>query len=168
MLKETRDFAGCTRVDLLADIADPAHYVAYELWESNEHDLAYRAWRKGDGARGLRTSWTAILFSRSSRLLCSRRPNPVHWRHRGVGVCRPGILDGLEQGADHRRQSRWVYTICQLPARTLSSMVMWWAPLESAEHSASHRPVPTIHSTPVNGGTPRMISSSITACRPVY
>jgi quinol monooxygenase YgiN len=54
MLKETRDFAGCTRVDLLADIADPAHYVAYELWESNEHDLAYRAWRKGDGARGLR------------------------------------------------------------------------------------------------------------------
>lgn len=54
ILKETRSFAGCTRVDLLADIDDRAHYVAYETWESNEHDLAYRAWRQGDGARGLR------------------------------------------------------------------------------------------------------------------
>jgi len=54
ILKETRDFAGCTHVDLLADIADPAHYVAYEGWESNEHDLAYRAWRQGEGATRLR------------------------------------------------------------------------------------------------------------------
>jgi quinol monooxygenase YgiN len=49
ILKGTRGFAGCLRADLLADIADPAHYVAYELWESNEHDLAYRAWRQGEG-----------------------------------------------------------------------------------------------------------------------
>jgi quinol monooxygenase YgiN len=54
ILEQTRNFAGCTRVDLLADIADPAHYVAYELWESNEHDLAYRAWRQGEGATNLR------------------------------------------------------------------------------------------------------------------
>ncbi|SDT41758.1 putative quinol monooxygenase [Microlunatus soli] len=54
ILKDTRSFAGCLRADLLADIADPAHYVAYELWESEEHDLAYRAWRKGDGATNLR------------------------------------------------------------------------------------------------------------------
>ena len=54
ILKETRNFAGCMRVDLLADIADPARYVAYELWESNEHDLAYRAWRQGEGATKLR------------------------------------------------------------------------------------------------------------------
>lgn len=54
VLKATREFNGCMRVDLLADIADPAHYVAYELWESNEHDLAYRAWRQGEGATPLR------------------------------------------------------------------------------------------------------------------
>ena len=54
ILKGTRNFAGCMRVDLLADIADPAHFVAYELWESNEHDLAYRAWRQGEGATKLR------------------------------------------------------------------------------------------------------------------
>lgn len=54
ILEQTRNFAGCLRVDLLADIADPAHYVAYELWESNEHDLAYRAWRQGEGATKLR------------------------------------------------------------------------------------------------------------------
>lgn len=54
MLKETRAFAGCLRVDLLADIADPAHYVAYEIWESDEHDRAYRAWRRGEGATRLR------------------------------------------------------------------------------------------------------------------
>lgn len=53
ILKDTRNFAGCLRVDLLADIADPAHYLAYELWESNEHDLAYRAWRQGEGATKL-------------------------------------------------------------------------------------------------------------------
>lgn len=54
ILKDTRNFAGCLQVDLLADMADPAHYVAYEVWESNEHDLAYRAWRQGEGATTLR------------------------------------------------------------------------------------------------------------------
>jgi quinol monooxygenase YgiN len=54
ILKDTRNFPGCLGVDLLADIADPAHFVAYELWESNEHDLAYRAWRQGEGATKLR------------------------------------------------------------------------------------------------------------------
>ena len=53
ILKETRNFAGCSHVDLLTDIADPAHYVAYEIWESNDHDLAYRAWRQGEGATNL-------------------------------------------------------------------------------------------------------------------
>ncbi|HLT60996.1 MAG TPA: antibiotic biosynthesis monooxygenase family protein [Microlunatus sp.] len=57
ILEDTRNFAGCLRVDLLADIDDPAHYVAYELWESNEHDLAYRAWRQGEG----RTTLSEVL-----------------------------------------------------------------------------------------------------------
>lgn len=54
ILKDTRSFAGCLRVDLLTDLADPAHYVAYELWESVDHDLAYRAWRQGEGRTDLR------------------------------------------------------------------------------------------------------------------
>lgn len=54
ILEDTRNFAGCLNIDLLTDLADPAHYVAYELWESIEHDLAYRAWRQGDGATNLR------------------------------------------------------------------------------------------------------------------
>jgi quinol monooxygenase YgiN len=53
-LTATRAFAGCRRVDVLVDTADPAHVVVVEEWESLEHDDAYRAWRATpEGASGL-------------------------------------------------------------------------------------------------------------------
>ena len=45
VLKDTRAFPGCQRLDVLIDQADPAHVVVYEVWESAEADAAYRAWR---------------------------------------------------------------------------------------------------------------------------
>ncbi len=53
ILEDTRAFDGCLGIEVLTDIADPAHVVVVELWESNEHDLAYRAWRAGPGASDL-------------------------------------------------------------------------------------------------------------------
>jgi heme oxygenase (mycobilin-producing) len=44
-LTATRARPGCLSVTVLVDSADPAHVVAYETWESIEHDRAYRAWR---------------------------------------------------------------------------------------------------------------------------
>ena len=44
-LTDTRAFPGCLSVTLLSDIADPAHFVLYESWESVDADRAYRAWR---------------------------------------------------------------------------------------------------------------------------
>ena len=44
-LTDTRAFAGCLGVTVLIDSDDPAHVVVYEIWESIEHDRAYRAWR---------------------------------------------------------------------------------------------------------------------------
>lgn len=49
VLAETRAFDGCLGVDVLIDEADPAHWVAYETWESAEHDAAYREFRAGVG-----------------------------------------------------------------------------------------------------------------------
>jgi quinol monooxygenase YgiN len=50
VLTETRAFAGNLGVDVLVDANDPAHWIAYETWESPEHDAAYREFRAGPGA----------------------------------------------------------------------------------------------------------------------
>ncbi len=49
-LAETRAFDGNLGVDVLVDENDPAHWIAYETWESIEHDTAYRDFRAGAGA----------------------------------------------------------------------------------------------------------------------
>ena len=50
VLAETRAFDGNLGVDVLVDSNDPAHWIAYETWESPEHDAAYREFRAGPGA----------------------------------------------------------------------------------------------------------------------
>jgi heme oxygenase (mycobilin-producing) len=53
-LTDTRAFPGCLGVTVLVDSDDPAHVVLYEMWESIEHDRAYRAWRAtAEGASDL-------------------------------------------------------------------------------------------------------------------
>jgi quinol monooxygenase YgiN len=44
-LAVTRDFAGCQRIDVLVDDEDPSRYLLVEVWESMEHDTAYREFR---------------------------------------------------------------------------------------------------------------------------
>lgn len=48
-LQDTRAFDGNLRTEVLVDEDDDAHWLIYELWESVEHDEAYRAFRAGDG-----------------------------------------------------------------------------------------------------------------------
>ena len=48
-LQDTRAFAGNLRTDVLVDSDDEAHWVIYEVWESVEHDEAYRRFRAGEG-----------------------------------------------------------------------------------------------------------------------
>ncbi len=48
-LKDTRAFAGNLETDVLVDEDDEAHWLIYELWQSVEHDEAYRAFRAGEG-----------------------------------------------------------------------------------------------------------------------
>jgi quinol monooxygenase YgiN len=48
-LQDTRTFAGNLRTEVLVDSDDEAHWVIYELWETVEHDEAYRAFRAGEG-----------------------------------------------------------------------------------------------------------------------
>ncbi|MCV7100192.1 putative quinol monooxygenase [Mycobacterium palustre] len=48
-LKETRAFDGNLGTDVLVDEDDEAHWLIYELWETVEHDEAYRRFRAGDG-----------------------------------------------------------------------------------------------------------------------
>lgn len=48
-LAKTRAFEGNVVTDVLVDETDEAHWVIYEVWESVEHDEAYRAFRAGDG-----------------------------------------------------------------------------------------------------------------------
>lgn len=50
----TRGFEGCIEVRVIQDTADPAHLFAIEEWEPLEHDQAYRRWRAGEGATGLK------------------------------------------------------------------------------------------------------------------
>lgn len=46
VLATTRAFEGCRGVEVLIDAHDPAHWIAHEVWESMEHDAAYRAFRE--------------------------------------------------------------------------------------------------------------------------
>jgi quinol monooxygenase YgiN len=48
-LETTRGFAGNLRTDVLVDEDDEAHWIIYELWDTVEHDEAYRAFRAGEG-----------------------------------------------------------------------------------------------------------------------
>jgi len=48
-LEVTRAFAGNLGTDVLVDEDDEAHWLIYELWESVEHDEAYRTFRAGEG-----------------------------------------------------------------------------------------------------------------------
>src|SRR5262249_37801982 len=48
-LQETRGFDGNLRTAVLVDDDDEAHWLIYELWDTVEHDEAYRSFRAGDG-----------------------------------------------------------------------------------------------------------------------
>ncbi|BBZ51121.1 antibiotic biosynthesis monooxygenase [Mycobacterium heidelbergense] len=48
-LQVTRAFDGNLRTDVLVDEDDEAHWIIYELWDTVEHDEAYRAFRAGEG-----------------------------------------------------------------------------------------------------------------------
>jgi heme oxygenase (mycobilin-producing) len=53
-LAVTRQFDGCQRIDVLVDSDDPARYLLVEVWDSMEHDAAYRRYRATpDGASEL-------------------------------------------------------------------------------------------------------------------
>jgi heme oxygenase (mycobilin-producing) len=54
ILTDTRAFEGSLGVEVLQDVADPAHVTVVERWASLERDEAYRAWRATpEGASGL-------------------------------------------------------------------------------------------------------------------
>lgn len=54
VLAVTRQFDGCQRIDVLVDNEDPSRYLLVEVWESMEHDAAYRTFRASpDGASEL-------------------------------------------------------------------------------------------------------------------
>jgi quinol monooxygenase YgiN len=48
-LQVTRAFDGNLQTDVLIDDDDEAHWIIYEVWDSVEHDEAYRAFRAGEG-----------------------------------------------------------------------------------------------------------------------
>jgi quinol monooxygenase YgiN len=48
-LQDTRAFDGNVRTDVLIDEDDETHWLIYELWETVEHDEAYRRFRAGEG-----------------------------------------------------------------------------------------------------------------------
>jgi quinol monooxygenase YgiN len=48
-LQDTRAFDGNLRTYVLVDQDDEAHWVIYEVWDTVEHDEAYRAFRAGEG-----------------------------------------------------------------------------------------------------------------------
>jgi quinol monooxygenase YgiN len=48
-LEVTRAFAGNLGTDVLVDEDDEGHWIINELWESVEHDEAYRNFRAGEG-----------------------------------------------------------------------------------------------------------------------
>ncbi|QQW36465.1 putative quinol monooxygenase [Mycobacterium marinum] len=48
-LQDTRAFDGNLGTDVLVDEDDEAHWLIYELWDTVEHDEAYRSFRAGPG-----------------------------------------------------------------------------------------------------------------------
>ena len=48
-LQVTRAFDGNLQTDVWVDEDDEAHWLIYEVWESVEHDEAYRRFRAGEG-----------------------------------------------------------------------------------------------------------------------
>ena len=48
-LQDTRAFDGNLQTDVLVDEDDEAHWLIYELWDSVDHDEAYRRFRAGEG-----------------------------------------------------------------------------------------------------------------------
>ena len=48
-LQDTRAFDGNLRTDVLVDDDDEAHWIICELWDSVEHDDAYRRFRAAEG-----------------------------------------------------------------------------------------------------------------------
>jgi quinol monooxygenase YgiN len=48
-LQDTRAFDGNLRTDVLVDQDDEAHWLIYEIWDTVEHDEAYRSFRAGEG-----------------------------------------------------------------------------------------------------------------------
>lgn len=48
-LQDTRAFNGNLGTHVLVDQDDEAHWLIYELWETVEHDEAYRSFRAGEG-----------------------------------------------------------------------------------------------------------------------
>src|ERR1700760_3033154 len=48
-LQDTRAFDGNLGTDVLLDETDEAHWLIYELWDTAEHDEAYRKFRAGEG-----------------------------------------------------------------------------------------------------------------------
>ena len=48
-LRDTRAFDGNLGTDVLVDEDDEAHWLIYELWDTVEHDEAYRSFRAGQG-----------------------------------------------------------------------------------------------------------------------
>jgi quinol monooxygenase YgiN len=49
VLQDTRAFEGNLGTDVLIDEDDEAHWLIYEVWDSVEHDEAYRRFRAGEG-----------------------------------------------------------------------------------------------------------------------
>ena len=48
-LQDTRAFDGNLQTDVLVDEDVEAHWLIYELWDTVEHDEAYRRFRAGEG-----------------------------------------------------------------------------------------------------------------------
>jgi quinol monooxygenase YgiN len=49
-LADTRAFDGALRIETFQDQTDPTRIAIVELWESPDHEAAYRQWRAGAGA----------------------------------------------------------------------------------------------------------------------
>jgi quinol monooxygenase YgiN len=48
-LEVTRAFDGNLGIEVLVDADDEAHWMMYQLWDTVEHDEAYRNFRAGEG-----------------------------------------------------------------------------------------------------------------------
>ncbi|QLL09401.1 putative quinol monooxygenase [Mycobacterium vicinigordonae] len=48
-LQDTRAFDGNLQTDVWIDEDDETHWLIYEVWESVDHDEAYRRFRAGEG-----------------------------------------------------------------------------------------------------------------------